>query len=100
VRTKRVFYPGVVLNKYVQILQLLGQLRQGCNHPFLVLGRGAKEAKDFEAEIARFVEKFASRSELIEKKVMSTQFVEGLVEDLKKSGDARQECPICLSIPE
>lgn len=91
---------GVVLNKYVQILQLLGQLRQGCNHPFLVLGRGAKEAKDFEAEIARFVEKFASRSQLIEKKVMSTQFVEGLVEDLKKSGDARQECPICLSIPE
>lgn len=91
---------GVVLNKYVQILQLLGQLRQGCNHPFLVLGRGAKEAKDFESEISKFVEKFASRSTLIGEKVMSAQFVEGLVEDLKKSGDARQECPICLSIPE
>jgi SNF2 family DNA or RNA helicase len=38
---------GVALSKYIQILTLLLRLRQACDHPYLVLGKGRTE-KDFE----------------------------------------------------
>jgi len=92
---------GVLNAKYIQVLTLLLRLRQCCDHPFLVLGR-TREEKDFEADINRFIHRFTSRVDLASNDGSgpTMPFLEELSSTLKKTGDERQPCPICLSPPE
>jgi len=94
---------GVVSNKYIQILTLLLRLRQCADHPFLVLGRsnrGAAGGEELDKEIDAFIHRFASRVDLAAPGAPSIGFLESLSSDLKKTGDERVECPVCISVPE
>ncbi len=93
---------GSVMNKYIQILTLLLRLRQCADHPFLVLGRGQLQAgsDEFEREIDTFIHKFGSRVDLAAPGAPSIHFLTAMASDLKKTGDDRTVCPICLSPPE
>jgi DNA repair protein RAD5 len=91
---------GLVSNKYIQILTLLLRLRQCADHPFLVLGRSSRSGDELEREIDAFIHKFASRVDLAAPGAPSVAFLSSLSSDLKKTGEERVECPICLGVPE
>jgi SNF2 family DNA or RNA helicase len=83
----------------MQILTLLLRLRQCCDHVFLILAR-KRTGDEFEADINRFIHKFASRVDLSAPGAPSVEFLTSLSEDLKKTGADRAECPICLDTPQ
>ncbi|XP_078441095.1 DNA/RNA helicase protein isoform X2 [Wolffia australiana] len=86
---------GRVLHNYASILELLLRLRQCCDHPFLVMSRGdTQEFSDLNKLAKRFLRGGHGSSNIDQKDVPSSAYVEELVDELRKG--EKGECPICL----
>ncbi|CAL9782642.1 unnamed protein product [Musa acuminata subsp. burmannicoides] len=80
---------GKVLHNYASILELLLRLRQCCNHPFLVMSRGATQEY---ADLNKLARRFLVASHL--NPLPTPAYVEEVVEGIRR-GEVT-ECPICL----
>lgn len=93
---------GRVLNNYATVLHMLLQLRQACDHPYLVLARSGADA-DISRLGARLLRQWQSEQggDSQPSAAASAQFLERTMRELESAGggpasDAPSECVICL----
>ncbi|XXG45426.1 hypothetical protein AAC387_Pa02g0510 [Persea americana] len=86
---------GRVLHNYASILELLLQLRQCCNHPFLVMSRGdTQQYTDLNKLARQFLEGKSSDPADRASSAPTRAYVEEVVEGIRRGEVV--ECPICL----
>lgn len=86
---------GIVLNKYMNVLELLLRLRQSCNHPFLIIGR-KQEENDVVDEISQIMNTFRKLDS--QGRLSMTQGYASQLEENLNNNIGSSECPICLDI--
>ncbi|KAG0300977.1 DNA helicase rad5 [Linnemannia gamsii] len=86
---------GTVLRHYASIFQLLMRMRQVCDHPLLVVGRGktdgAQDLKDGPVQLEELMAKFSGDGDQND-----TSFGVSVLENLMKNTDEIPECPVCF----
>ncbi|KAF9549586.1 DNA helicase rad5 [Mortierella hygrophila] len=87
---------GTVLRHYASIFQLLMRMRQVCDHPLLVVGRGGKadgaqDLKDGPVQLEELMAKFSGDSDQND-----TSFGASVLENLMRNTEAIPECPVCF----
>ncbi|KAK5821945.1 DNA repair protein, RAD5 [Linnemannia elongata] len=87
---------GTVLRHYASIFQLLMRMRQVCDHPLLVVGRGGKAAgaqdlKDGPVQLEELMAKFSGDSDQND-----TSFGASVLENLMRNTEEIPECPVCF----
>ncbi|KAF8946681.1 DNA helicase rad5 [Haplosporangium gracile] len=87
---------GTVLRHYASIFQLLMRMRQVCDHPLLVVGRGGKtdgaqDLKDGPVQLEELMAKFSGDSDQND-----TSFGASVLEKLIRNTDEIPECPVCF----
>ncbi|KAK3845878.1 MAG: SNF2 family N-terminal domain-containing protein [Linnemannia gamsii] len=86
---------GTVLRHYASIFQLLMRMRQVCDHPLLVVGRGktdgAQDLKDGPVQLEELMAKFSGDGDQND-----TSFGASVLENLMRSTDETPECPVCF----
>ncbi|KAG0206222.1 DNA helicase rad5 [Mortierella sp. NVP41] len=86
---------GTVLKHYASIFQLLMRMRQVCDHPLLVVGRGktdgGQDLKDGPVQLEELMAKFSGDGDQNE-----ITFGASVLENLMKSSAEIPECPVCF----
>ncbi|OQR97012.1 DNA repair protein RAD5, SWI/SNF-related matrix-associated actin-dependent regulator of chromatin [Achlya hypogyna] len=102
---------GNAMASYVAIFALLLRLRQACDHPFLVMGKGdvtrtlarkttaaatATTNTDYFAELTAILQQSATTPDA------STEdtYVKSRILEIQEEGLDCQECPVCLDVPQ
>ena len=93
---------GRVLNNYATVLHMLLQLRQACDHPYLVLARSGADA-DISRLGARLLRQWQSEQggDSQPSAAASAQFLERTMRELESAGggpasEVPSECVVCL----